>query len=282
MNRAKNRVGIEMLTLLGMPPVDYIKLAHEVGAASVSTGLSGLPLTMFGITDFAPWPSDWSLRDRATRREMIAAMRDTGVTIGLGEGFSAKADSDVRAFAADLDIMAELGAARINAICMEDDMAMAKDQLAQLAAMAAERELGFTIEFFPSSGINCLERVLDVVGHIGALPGGRRARVLFDAMHFFRTGGTMAQFTALDPDLIGYVQLADSMLAPADDDYFMMAMFARMVPGTGDLPLREFITALPADVTVSVEVPRLDDLRCGMTPKDHAARCVAAARGLGA
>ena len=278
MTSAKNRVGIEMLTLLGMPPVEYIKLAGELGCASVSTGLSGLPLTMFGITDFAPWPSDWSLRDSATRREMIAAMRDTGVSIGLAEGFSAKAGADIRDFAADLDIFAELGAARVNAICMEDNMPMAKDQLAVLADMAATRGLGFTMEFFPCNGLNCLERVREVIDHIG----GDKAKVLFDSMHYFRTGGSMEQFKALDPALIGYVQLADSVLAPPGDDYFMMAMFARGVPGEGELPLREFIAALPADVTVSIEVPRLDDLRGGMSPRDHAARCVAAARALGA
>ena len=128
-----------MLTLLGMPPVEYVKLAGELGCVSVSTGLSGLPLTMFGITDYAPWPM-WSLRDDpAVRREMIAAMRDTGVKIGLAEGFSAKSDADVADFSADLDIFAELGALRLNAICMEDDMAMATNQLGKLAEMAAAR-----------------------------------------------------------------------------------------------------------------------------------------------
>jgi hypothetical protein len=46
------------------------------------------------------------------------------------------------------------------------------------------------------------------------------------------------------------------------------------------LPLAQFVRALPDHVTVSLEVPRLDDLRAGMAPRDHAARCVAAARAL--
>jgi sugar phosphate isomerase/epimerase len=278
MSKVPNPLGIEQLTLLGMPPVEYVKLAGSLGCKEVSIGLTSMPLSMFGLPDVF-WP-DWSLRDDpALRREAIAAMRDTGVRIGLGEGFRATADEDIRAAAPDLDLMAELGAVRINAICMEDDMAMARDKLGTLAEMAAERGMDFTIEFFPSDGINCLERVLDVVGHIGHLPGGRRARVLFDSMHFFRTGGTLEQFRALDPDLIGYCQLADSVLAPPHDNYFMDAMFAREVPGTGQLPLREFVAALPEHVSVSLEVPRLDDLRA-MKPEDHAARCVAAARAL--
>lgn len=272
-----NRLGIEMLTLLGMPPVEYVKLASELGCVSVSTGLSGLPLTMFGITDYAPYPM-WSLRDDpALRREMIAAMRDTGVKIGLAEGFSAKSDADVSAFAADLDIFAELGAVRLNAICMEDDMAMATDQLGKLAAMAAERGMVFTIEFFPSEGINSFERVLQVIDGIGR----DKAKVLLDSMHFFRTGGTLEKLAAVGTDVIGYVQLADAPNTPPGDSYFMDAMFARLVPGQGELPLRELIAALPADMPISLEVPRLGDLKA-MGGRAHTARVIEAARALGA
>ena len=272
-----NRLGVEMLTLLGMPPVEYIKLASELGCVSVSTGLSGLPLTMFGITDFAPYPA-WSLRDDpALRREMIAAMRDTGVRIGLAEGFSAKADADVSAFAADLDIFAELGAERLNAICMENDMAMATDQLGKLAGMAADRGMVFTIEFFPSEGINSFERALEVTGGIGR----EKAKVLLDSMHFFRTGGTLAKLEAAGTEVVGYVQLADAPNTPPGESYFMDAMFARQVPGEGELPLRELIAALPADMPISLEVPRLEDLKA-KGGRAHAAHVVEAARALGA
>lgn len=267
-----------MLTLLGMPPVEYIRLAGELGCAEVSTGLSGLPLTMLGITDFAPYP-EWSLRDDpALRREMKAAMDDTGVRIGLGEGFSATSDGDVRDFAGDLDLLAELGALRINAICMEDGFDMGRDQLAVLSEMSIERGLVFTIEFFPPAGISSLEKALEVIDHIGR----GKARLLLDTTHLFRTGGTVEQIAALDPDMIGYVQLSDGRNAPFDENYMADAMFARTVPGEGELPLRELIEVLPEDVTVSLEVPRLDDLRNGMSPRDHAARCVEAARALGA
>ena len=122
MSQPRGRLGLEMLTLLGMPPVEYVRLAAALGCVEVSTGLTGLPLAMFGIADFAPWPV-WSLRDDAAlRREMQAALRDTGVTIGLGEGFRVAPDLDARNSAGDLDIMAGLGAKRINAICMDEAM----------------------------------------------------------------------------------------------------------------------------------------------------------------
>jgi len=273
-----NRLGIEMLTLLGMPPVDYVRLAGELGCVSVSTGLTGLPLAMFGITDFSLYP-DWSLRDDpALRRETIAAMRDSGVVIGLAEGLRAAPDLDVASFAGDLDLFAELGAVRLNAIGMEPDIARSHDQLARLAEMTVARGMLFTIEFAPGLVIDSLEKTLAAVDHIGR----DRCRVLLDSMHFFRTGGTMEQLRALAPGTIGYVQLADGPDAPPGESYMLDAMFARAVPGQGQLPLRELIAALPADMPISLEVPRFADLRAGMTPRDHAARVVAAARSLGA
>jgi sugar phosphate isomerase/epimerase len=264
-----------------MPPVEHVRLAAELGCAAISSGLTGLPLTMFGITDFAPYPM-WSLRDDpALRRETLAAMRDTGVHIGLGEGFRARSDGDVRDVAADLDLMAELGALRINAICIEEAMfadGSAHDQLAILSELTIERDMAFTIEFTPPSGISSFERALEVCKHIGQ----GKARVLVDAMHFFRTGGTVDQLKAVDPDWIGYAQMCDGRLAPWDEGYFAEAMFARGIPGEGELPLREWIAALPGDCEIGLEVPRLDDLRSGMSPRDHAARVVKAARELGA
>lgn len=273
-----NRLGIEMLTLLGMNPVEHVKLAAELGCVCISSGLTGLPLTLFGIEDFAPYPM-WSLRDDpALRREMIAAMQGTGVHIGLGEGFRARSDGDVWDYAEDLDLMAELGARRINAICVEDDLEMAKDQLAGLSEMTMARGMVFTIEFTPPSGINSFETALEVCRYIGQ----GKARVLVDAMHFFRTGGTVEKLKAVDPEWIGYAQLCDGRLAAWDDGYFGEAMFARQVPGEGELPLREWIAALPETCEIGLEVPRLADLRGGMNPRDHAARVVKAARELGA
>lgn len=272
-----NRLGIEQLTVLAMPPVEYLTLAAELGCASISTGVTGMPLTMFGIEDYEPW-REWSLRDDpALRRETIAAIRDTGVRIGLAEGFRAASDADVSVFAGDLDIFAELGALRVNAICMENDMALAVDQLGKLAEMAIQRGMAFTIEFFPSEGINSFERALEVVDGIGR----DRAKVLLDSMHFFRTGGTLEKLRAVGTDVIGYVQLSDSPDVPPDESYFMKSLFARDVPGEGQLPLRELVAALPQDMPISVEVPRLDDMR-SMGPRAHATRVIAAARTVGA
>ena len=109
--------------------------------------------------------------------------------------------------------------------------------VAVLSEMAIARGMVFTIEFFPPEGITTLERALDVVEYIGR----GKAHLLLDTTHLFRTGGTVEQIAALDPELIGYCQLSDGRNAPFDEAYMMTAMFARDVPGRGQLPLRELI-----------------------------------------
>jgi hypothetical protein len=59
------------------------------------------------------------------------------------------------------------------------------------------------------------------------------------------------------------------------------AMFDRMVPGEGELPLRDWIAALPADCAIGIEVPNMARLE-SLGPAEHARGVVAAARALGA
>jgi sugar phosphate isomerase/epimerase len=273
-----NRLGLEMLTLLGMPPVEHVKLAAELGCASISTGLSGLPLAQFGYPDFAPYPH-WSLEDNpGLRREMRAALTDTGVHIGLAEGFRVRPDADLRDRGAALDIVAELGALRVNAVSMEPDMARTYDQLAVLAEMVVARGMTFIVEFAPLNAINTLAGALAAVDHVGR----DRCQIMFDSMHFFRSGAKLSDIASLDPALIGYAQLCDAPMISRGGSYMQEAMFARMVPGAGELPLREWIAALPADLEIGLEVPMIADLQAGVSARDHAARVVAAARALGA
>ena len=137
----------------------------------------------------------------------------------------------------------------------------------------------FTIEFAPINTINNLASALAAIDHIGK----GRARVLIDAMHLFRSGGSVADVAALDPDLIGYAQLCDvPLVAPEDVPYFQEATLERMVPGMGELPLAEWIAALPADLPISIEVPMIEALVAGLPVADHIANVVKAARALGA
>lgn len=269
-----NRLGIEMLTLLGMPVVEHVRLAAELGCSSISTGLSRLPMAMFGHAEI--WPA-WSLSDDpALVRETRAALADTGVVIGLGEGFRVAPGLDVASFAPALDIFASLGTERINAICTEPDEGRMIDQFGQLADMVAARGMRFLVEFAPPHVLNSAPAALKVADALGH----DRCGMMLDAMHFFRSGGRVEDIARLP---VVYAQMCDVPLrAPAGMDYLTEAMFHRCLPGEGDLPLAEWVAALPPDCAIGLEVPRIDRAASPQALRDHAAACVSAARGLGA
>ena len=268
-NPSINPLGIELLTVLGMNPVDHVSLAADLGCSGVSMGLTQLPFNPHA------YPA-WSLAgDPALRREMKAAMRDRGVAINIGEGMIVRPGSDAASRAAELDIFAELGALRINSVAMGCELPDIYDQLAIMADMAAERGMGFCIEFCPVFPVDSLKACLKLVDHIGR----DKAQVLIDAMHHFRSGGNVEEVAALDPAQIAHVQLCDAPLAPADD-YLKEATFGRMVPGTGELPLRAFVDALPRDVTLGLEVPLMAVAETGRPARDYVGEIVASTRAL--
>ncbi|MCE7798828.1 sugar phosphate isomerase/epimerase [Sphingobium sufflavum] len=268
-----NRLGIELLSVLGMPPVAHVRLAADLGCAYISTGLTGMP-DPFNPHGFAPW----SLRDDpALRREMAAALRDTGVRISLGEGLGVRPGVAMADRAGDLDIFAELGARGVGGVSMDRDRARTVEEFATLVDLATARGLKATIEFAPAQAVSSLEDALAVVDAVAS----PHFRVLIDAMHFFRSGGTVERLRALDPDQIGYAQLCDVPLV-GRGDYMEEAMSARMAPGQGALPLADFIAALPADIPLGLEIPRIADALAGIDARAILAPAVAAARSLGA
>ena len=261
-----NRLGIEQLSALGMMPVELVTLAADLGCSCISTALSGMP-------GFAPF----SLRDdNALRRGMIAAMRERGISISLGEGCIVRPGHDVRDLDGDLDIMLALGAERINTLSLDPDLGRSLDQIATLAEMAAARGMESCIELCPVLTINSLDSAVAAVRHVGR----REFRLLLDTMHLGRSGATAAEIAALDPAIIGYVQLCDAPRKPTNPNYMDEATFERRVPGEGEMPLREYLAAVPPDVVISLEVPMRSKAQAGIGPKERLRPCVDAARAL--
>lgn len=261
-----SRLGVEQLSVLGLTPVEFVNLVADLGCNCISTGLSGMP----GYTPF-------SLRDdRALRREMIAAMRDRGVSISLGEGCIVRPGRDIKDMGGDFDIFQELGAERINTVSMDADLGRSLDQFGVLAEMSAARGMGSSIELCPVLTIDNLAAAVAAVRHVGR----NDFTLLLDTMHLGRSGATATEIAALDRAMIGYVQLSDAPLKPTNPNYMDEATFDRMVPGEGELPLREYLSAVPADVVVSLEVPSRTLAKAGLSPRDRLERCVRAARAL--
>ncbi len=264
-------LGIEFISVFGLPPVDFVHLAADLGCRHISTALTGRPLKSLGYPAF-------SLKnDIALRREMLTAMDERGVGISLAEGMVIARDADVSGFAVDLDVMAELGAAQINTLSFDRDRDRTFDQLATLTQMAAARGMGTTIELAPGMTIGDPDTVLAAIEYVGR----PELRLALDTMHWVRSGFGAAELRELGAEKIGYVQLCDTTLKPRLKSYLEEAMYERMAPGDGELPLAEILAAVPADVVVGLEIPMRSLAESGVGPMDRLRPCVAAARRLG-
>jgi sugar phosphate isomerase/epimerase len=264
-------LGIENISVFALPPVEFVNLAADLGCRYISAGVVSLDYNPHGYPKF-------SLReDKALRREMIAAMRDRGISISLGEGFTVRPGVDVcEQRAADLQVMCELGVKRINTVSMDPDLARTFDQFGALADLAAAAGVELTTELAPGMTVADLPTALAAVRHVSR----PNFRLLIDTMHLVRSGSGAADLTKIDPNLIGYIQLCDAPLALRFATYFEEAMFERMSPLTGELPLLEVLRALPRHVPVGIEVPLRSQAEAGVGPRERLAPVVENARRL--
>ncbi|GGN19737.1 sugar phosphate isomerase/epimerase family protein [Streptomyces fuscichromogenes] len=264
-----DRLAIEHQTVFGLPPVEFVHLAADVGCRYIAMALSGTPHNPHG------YPA-YSLRDDAgLRARMSAAMRERGVSISLGEGFVVRPGTDLRDSGADLDIMAQLGVPRVNTVSLDPDLGRSLDQFGVLAEMAALRGMETTVEFAPSLTVKDLDAAVAAVRHVAR----EGFRLLVDVMHLVRSGHSAANLAALDPTLVGYVQLSDNTVRQRGSTYREDSV-DRMVPGRGEFPLTEILAALPRNVVIGLEVPMLSRAEAGESTHERVRQCVRAAREL--
>jgi len=264
-------LGIEFITAFGMPPVQLIELAAELGCQHITTPPRPID---YNPENFAKFDL---VEDAALRRETKEALRANNISISLGEGLVVLPNVNTRtAYAATLDAFAEIGIPRVNVAAMEPDRARAFDEMAVLVEMAASRGLVSVVEYAPVFAANDLAAGLAAIRHIGR----DDCKLLVDTMHAGRTGTSIAELAALGEEKIGYIQLCDVPHVAVIPNYIEEAMFQRRIPGEGEMKLLEMLTVLPRNVVIGLEVPLRDQAEAGVKAKDRIRRCVAAARAL--
>jgi sugar phosphate isomerase/epimerase len=250
-----DRIALEFICALGLNPVLFVEAARQLGCGRVGMGLAPIA-TCDGVD------ANWSLRENAgLRKDLAAAMRAHDVKISLGEGFIAMPHVDmVTAAVPDLEILAELGATRVNLISIDSDFDRAVDQCGRFVEAATSFGMSTTLEFMPglplTSDIASAKRLISAVA-------ADDFRLLLDAMHVFRSGAGTSDIAALDPDAIGYVQLCDVPNNPSLG-YAEEAQFERLAPGEGDLPLQAFLDALPREIPIGLELPMRSKAEAGL------------------
>ncbi len=268
-------LGIEFISVFGMPPVEFVELAAELGCRNISMGTQQSEFDPHGYPRY-------SIYDATQRRELKGALAANGVSISLGENLLVQPGVDMREqWKTDLEAFSDLGVTRINSVTFEQDFDRNVEQYGLLAETTAEFGVKALHEFVPIFGIADIPTALDLVARVAHPNLG----LIIDTMHVSRSGATADDLSNLPPGLVGYIQLCDAPVidrewAFMDQDYMYEAMFERKVPGEGALPLAEYLAALPDDRIVSLEIPLRAEAEQGAGPRERLGRTVEAARKL--
>jgi sugar phosphate isomerase/epimerase len=233
------------MTVLPCSPLDQIDAAVDAGFDAV--GLRLIP----GMASDIDVMSDMRLQQAIARR--IAATRLDVLDI---EVVRVTPETDVAAVAPVLEFAGGLGARWLTVTSAAVDSYRPAEEpvvvqlLSELCKAAARHGMGVMLEFMAFRGISTLGDAVRVVTAVGCPNLG----IVLDALHFFRSGGTVSALDEVDSRLLACVQLCDApRTAPAD--LASEARRERLYPGEGELPLRELMSALPRDLPVSVEAP---------------------------
>jgi sugar phosphate isomerase/epimerase len=272
-------VGIGHLTMLDVAPPDWVSLASEAGFDAV-----GIRAAAVGPTE-EPWPMGVGSPMLA---ETLRRMYDTGVQVVDVELIRLNPQTVAADHEPLFEVGGQLGARFVNVMVDDPDPDRVRDNFAALVERARPYRLQPVVEAIPYMHLKNLKDAAALVGQSG---GG----ILMDPLHLHRAGGTPADVQLLDPALISYYQLCDAPLTVPSNlprpeqlprgqsvanitDIALESRAARLLPGDGELPLKEFIAAMPAGLPVNVEAPNLQ-LLAELGPLEFARRARAAVAG---
>lgn len=192
------------------------------------------------------------LGDSPMMRETLATMAATGVRVHDVEVVWLRQGLDLGRLEPVFAAAARLGARRMIAVSGESDPSRTADLLASAADAASPYGLALDLEVIVWTEVKDLATACAIVD----LCGRANVGILLDALHLTRAGIAASEIAMLNASRLAYAQICDVPFAPpSDGDLVREARHDRLAPGEGGLELREFLTALPHDLPLSVEVP---------------------------
>ncbi len=256
------------LTALDLVPPKLIEVAHACGYEQV--GLRLLAATPGGIA----YPL---MDDREQMRETKARLAATGIRVADLEIVAFRETTVVASFEPFLEVGRELGAQHSLVAGYDPDLARFADRFAEYCALAERYGLTADLEFMPWTSVPDLPTASRIVAKTTSPAAG----VLVDALHFDRSGSRLEDLRKLQPHRLHYWQICD---APAERPATIDAMIhaareERMFPGEGGIDLVSLARAIPADITISIEVPTAT-LAKTVDAQTRAARALRGARAV--
>lgn len=253
------------LTVLELAPPAMIDVAAACGYQQV--GLRLLPAMPGGVA----FPL---MEDEAGLRETLARLDATGIAVADLEVVALRPDTEIAAFSSFFETGARLGAKHILVAAYDPDLSRFGDRYAAFCEAAAPFGLSADLEFMPWTNAPDLATASRIVAQVNQPNAG----VLVDALHFDRSGSSVDDLARVPAQRLHYWQMCD---APAERPTTTEAMIhaarrERMFPGEGGIDLVSLARAMPADITISLEVPTVE-LAKTMDAKARAGRALKAA-----
>ena len=254
------------LSMIEVPPIELVRAASS----------AGFQHTGFRLTPTSSGVDHDILGNGVAIRELKAAIDDSGIGILDLEVIRIKEDGPTLDPTGLFEAAEYLGARYVITTLEDPNPERRVASLALLAEQAAEYGVALSVEFMLFSAAPTLQDACEAVLAAGA----PNVVVLADILHLTRSGGTPDDMLDYPARLFPYVQICGAHGAGAAPDAATAraeAVTARLMPGEGDLPVREFTECIPAGAILSVESP-LAGLGNPADPAALAADLLASAR----
>ncbi|QHO78602.1 xylose isomerase [Bradyrhizobium sp. CCBAU 051011] len=237
-------LGLAHLTALELSPPALVAEAARAGFASV--GLRFVPATPGGPA----YPTRIGTEAHRALKQILAG---EGVRVSDIEFIQLTPDIDVQAFAAVFEAAADLGAISVTVSGDDHDLARLTAHFAELCDLALAFSLRIDLEFMRWRAIGALPQALAIVRQAGKSNGA----ILVDALHLTRSGGEARDLISIPDEWLHAAQICDAGAGTPSTEAAIIAEAreGRLPPGEGALPLGDLLEALPADTSLSVEMP---------------------------
>jgi sugar phosphate isomerase/epimerase len=229
------------LSELDVPPLALVELAARAGFASI--GLRTSPASPGSVV--------YPLSTAAEQAAMRKRLADCGMMIAEVEMVPLTAALRATDYKPMMEVGAAIGATRLTVGGGDtEDFSVIAEKLAAMAEQAQSYGLAVDLEFMPFRPVKTLNDAVEVLNRANH----PNAHILIDMLHVFRSKSDLQLFKAIDPKILGPVQLCDAP-AQAPDDLVVEARTRRLLPGDGELDLAALFDVLPAGLAYGIEVP---------------------------
>jgi sugar phosphate isomerase/epimerase len=237
-------VSLAALSILDAGPLGQLQACAAAGFSHAGLRLNPL------------LASDESIAgDAAKEKALFEAMEETGLSLLEVGVFPIKPDMDVDGLLPVLKLSQRLGGRFIVCPVEDDDLARRRDTFMRLADYAKAHGMMALVEFNPYSACRTLAEAVSMVEST-SLP---HAALVIDALHLSRSGGHPSDLTQVPSQFLQLVHFCDAPAYRADgrsaEELRRESRTARLLPGEGELWLRELIEALPPQTPISIEAP---------------------------